>query len=193
MRTMTVRRCGQGTFQFLVEAAAVRQAGERVLHRKLMRAPLGPDAAARLRGVAARESARTAQAVRGREASRARALRPPRRRAPAWAHQADLEDVVFVGDQRGDHHHRQQENALPDRRPSDAMCASRWLSHEIAWDYTTQKRCGRPLGKISGNVREVPINSLFLIGDNGSSRRFPNCRQSFDALPFLAGHRMCVA
>jgi hypothetical protein len=27
------------------------------------------------------------------------------------------------------------------------MCASRWLSHEIAWDYSTQKGAAGPWGR----------------------------------------------
>jgi hypothetical protein len=30
---------------------------------------------------------------------------------------------------------------------SDAMCASRRLSHEIAWDYSTQKGAAGPWGR----------------------------------------------
>jgi hypothetical protein len=143
IRTMTVRRCGQGTFQFLVEAAAVRQAGERVLHRKLMRAPLGLDAA---RDFAALQQEKVPGQRKQSEAEK-------RRERQRFVR---LDDVLL----RGPSTRRPPSPPTGERSPrsssgSDAMCASRWLSHEIAWDYSTQKRCGRPLGK----SRESPSKS----------------------------------
>ena len=155
MRTMTVRRYGQGIFQFLVEAAAVRQAGERVPHRKLMRAPFRLDAA---RDFAALQQEKVPGQRKQSEAEKRRErqrfvrlddvlLRGHTRRI--W------KDVVFAGDQRGDHHHRQQENALPDRRPVATQCARhdgcRMRSHG-----TTPRKKGAagPWGRAGGPQRK---------------------------------------
>jgi hypothetical protein len=41
MRPVAVWRCRYSIFQLTIEAAAVWQAGKRVLHRQFMRAPFG--------------------------------------------------------------------------------------------------------------------------------------------------------
>ena len=159
MRAMTMRRRGQGIFQFLVEAAAVRQAGERVLHRKLMRAPFCFDAARDLTPLQQEKvpgQRKQSEAKKGRQRQRFVRFDDVLLRGHAgriW------KDVVFVGDQRGDHHHRQQENALPDRRPVAPQCARhdgyRMRSHRTL--APRKKRCGRPLGKSKESARKSVV------------------------------------
>jgi hypothetical protein len=116
VRPLAVRRRRHGVFQLAIEAAAVWKPRERVLHRQFVRTPLGRDAP---RDFAALQ---LEKAPGQREQSEAEQRRE-RERLVGFddmllrRHAGGIgEDVVFVGDQDGDDHQRQQQNAFPDDR-----------------------------------------------------------------------------
>src|SRR5262249_51188907 len=159
-----------------------------------------PRCAARLHGVAAEESARTAQAVRGREASRAPALRPTRSRTPASARRADLERCRIGRQSMRQSPSPPAAECFPRwSSGGDAKYASRPLSRGMASLFTPQKRCGRPLGKsrprfvliektaclLGFSPRLVPAQSRTERDEYGSRRG--KCVE-FDPASFVVSH-----
>jgi hypothetical protein len=132
MRAMAVRRRAHRILEFLIEAAAVGQAGERVLHRQLARVLFRFDAARDFTALQQHKAPRQRQEPEAKQ-------RRQRQRLVGFDHILLRrypgrigKDVVFVGDQHGDHHDRQQQEAFPNRRSIAPQCArgDGWQFHK---------------------------------------------------------------
>ena len=117
MRAMTAWQRGKGILQLLIELAAVRQAGKRILHRQFMGALFRLDAARDFPPLQQQKMpGQRKQSEAEQRRQRERFIRLDHVLLRGHAGRIG-KDIVFVGDQHGDRHHCQKENALPDGGP----------------------------------------------------------------------------